>query len=569
MSQTLPAWAEEMRDLFRSGSVSQFILHGNIYDLVPGPDRKMYALKAFLDEVMFKSYDVVLYYNRGKGIVASRGGEDWSDFLQQAGGVEGSSLREPPKAMEVLDRYLLRALHLRALKEARGPRRVAVVIDFAEFVVPRGDPLQLGGEYSSSLIKVLGWANDPGIQQSNIATVLLAEGLHDLSQPVVENPHSAKLKIPLPDEPDMADYVQALAASQFPDLASRCEVPLEVLGRRLTGLSRVGARRVIALALNNEKTLTSAWLSRMKKDLIERECQGLLEFLESAFTLDHVAGHDAVKAWLREDTQLLKRGALHALPMGYLVAGRIGTGKTFLVSCWAGELGIPCVVFKNFRDKWVGATESNLEKIFSVLRALGQAVVFVDEADQMAGKREGGEGDGGLSGRVYGMLAKEMSDTRNRGKIIWVFATSRPDLLEVDLKRQGRLDIHFPLFPPETVAEMKALLLAVAKKYKFPLSEADLADLPEPRTLGGNEIEGILVRALRVFELQGEPKRPLKEILADVFKDVRPSAHAQKMEYMDWIAVKECTDARFLPPRFRDVPPAEVERNIQERRRFV
>jgi len=116
---------------------------------------------------------------------------------------------------------------------------------------------------------------------------------------------------------------------------------------------------------------------------------------------------------------------------------------------------------------------------------------------------------------------------------------------------------------------MKALLLAVAKKYKFPLSEADLADLPEPRTLGGNEIEGILVRALRVFELQGEPKRPLKEILADVFKDVRPSAHAQKMEYMDWIAVKECTDARFLPPRFRDVPPAEVERNIQERRRFV
>ena len=88
------------------------------------------------------------------------------------------------------------------------------------------------------------------------------------------------------------------------------------------------------------------------------------------------------------------------------------------------------------------ATESNLEKIFSVLRAIGQVVVFVDEADQMAGKREGGDNDSGLSGRVYGMLAKEMSDTRNRGKIIWVFATSRPDLLEVDLKRPGRLDVH-------------------------------------------------------------------------------------------------------------------------------
>ena len=69
------------------------------------------------------------------------------------------------------------------------------------------------------------------------------------------------------------------------------------------------------------------------------------------------------------------------------MAGRIGTGKTYLVQCWAGELGIPCVVFKKFRDRWVGATESNLEKIFGVLRALGQVVVFVDEADQAAGRR--------------------------------------------------------------------------------------------------------------------------------------------------------------------------------------
>ena len=198
--------------------------------------------------------------------------------------------------------------------------------------------------------------------------------------------------------------------------------------------------------------------------MIERECQDLLEFMESQYSLDNLAGHEAVKAWLREDTQLLRNGILHALPMGYLIAGRIGTGKTFLIQCWAGELGIPCVVFKNFRDRWVGATESNLEEIFSVLHAVGQVVVFVDEADQAAGKRAGSDSDGGLSGRVYAMLAKEMSDTRNRGRIIWVFATSRPDLLEVDLKRQGRLDVHIPLFPPETPAEMQELMLAVARK---------------------------------------------------------------------------------------------------------
>jgi SpoVK/Ycf46/Vps4 family AAA+-type ATPase len=255
--------------------------------------------------------------------------------------------------------------------------------------------------------------------------------------------------------------------------------------------------------------------------------------------------------------------------MGYLIAGRIGTGKTFLVTCWAGELGIPCVVFKNFRDRWVGATESNLEKIFGVLRALGQVVVFVDEADQAAGKRGGGDTDGGLSGRVYSMLAKEMSETRNRGRIIWVFATSRPDLLEVDLKRQGRLDVHIPLFPPETPAEQRALLLAVVKKLKLPVSEADLPELPGSVALGGNELEGVLVRALRTWELASEPRQPLPQILLQVLKEVRPSAHTRKLEYMDLVAVKECTDARFLPARFRELDPDELEKRIEELRRFV
>jgi SpoVK/Ycf46/Vps4 family AAA+-type ATPase len=227
------------------------------------------------------------------------------------------------------------------------------------------------------------------------------------------------------------------------------------------------------------------------------------------------------------------------------------------------------VVFKNGRDRWVGATESNLEKIFAVLRALGQVLVFVDEADQAAGRREGGEGDGGLSGRVYAMLAKEMSDTRNRGRIIWVFATSRPDLLEVDLKRQGRLDVHIPLFPPETTEEKKALLLALARKLRFPLTDADLPPLDEITGLGGHELEGVLVRALRIHELAEAPKPSLQTVLGDVLKEVRPNPHTRKLEFMDLVAVKECTDARFLPARFREMSPEDLETRIDALRRFV
>ena len=571
-----PTWAAEMRDLFRSGSAAQFLLHGNVFDVVPHNGKPL-SVPAFLEQVMFASYDVVLRYDRSRGVRATRGGEDWGDWLQNALGREAATqtlMREPGSALELIDRYLLRTLNLQALPGATGkPKRIAVIIEFAEFVVPRGDALQLGGPFAANTVKVLGWANDPAVVQSNIVTVLLSEGLHDLNSLVVENPHAAALHLPLPTDADMLTYVRSLLTSQFPDLAAKCDVPLETLAARLTGLSRVGARTAIALALGNDKRITAAWLAEIKKELIERECQGLLDFVESPFTLDNVAGHDAVKAWLREDTELLKRGALRALPMGYLIAGRIGTGKTFLVQCWAGELGIPCVVFKNFRDRWVGATESNLEKIFAILRALGQVVVFVDEADQAAGKREGGDGDSGLSGRVYSMLAKEMSDTQNRGRILWVFATSRPDLLEVDLKRQGRLDVHIPLFPPETGPEREALLLAIARKLKFPLAAGDLPPFADDVTLGGNELEGVLVRALRIHELSqaspDAPKRPIKEVLVDLLREVRPNPHTRKLEYMDLVAVKECTDVRFLPPRFRDLTPEVLEERLDSLRRFV
>ena len=66
-----------------------------------------------------------------------------------------------------------------------------------------------------------------------------------------------------------------------------------------------------------------------------------------------------------------------------------------------------------------------------------------------------------------------------------------------------------------------------------------------------------------------EPKRPVKDVLAELLREVRPSPHTRKLEYMDLVAVKECTDVRFLPARFRDLTPEEIEARIDELRRFV
>ena len=101
MSHELPRWASEMRDLFRSGSAAQFLLHGNVFDVVPS-NGKLLSVPAFLEQVMFATYDVVLRYDRSRGVRATRGADDWADWLQAALGKESSSLtltREPGAAL--------------------------------------------------------------------------------------------------------------------------------------------------------------------------------------------------------------------------------------------------------------------------------------------------------------------------------------------------------------------------------------------------------------------------------------------------------------------------------------
>jgi len=602
---TLPAWAEEMRQVFRAGATSQFVLHGNVFDLVPAPDGKggtsFVALADFLTGTMFQPFDVVVRYDRGRGLRieppdpgrtdAYKPVEEVLRFLKGVDAFRGAPAafdavadklerldlrdqlpRDPKRALEIVDRVLAFARRRAKVQDGKvvgSPLRVAVVLDYAHFIAPQGDPIYVA-DLSQTLIQIQDWAANPEVTSSFVATVLITENLADLNRSLVETPYSAKIRIPLPGSEEIHAYVRELVPDEA-EFAKASEVTRDVLADKLVGLSRVSVRTLVKRALTSGERITGAYLTRMKKELIEKEAAGRLEFLETERSLDDVAGHDEAKAWLRSDAVLLKRGRTQAIPMGYLLTGRIGTGKTYLVECLSGEIGIPCVEMKNFREKWVGATEGNLEKVFSILHALGQVIVFVDEADQMTGRRGGGDSDSGLSGRVYGMLAKEMSDTRNRGKIIWIFATSRPDLVEVDLKRQGRLDVHIPLFPPGDAAGRAGLFAAMAHKLKLVIKPDELPRLPDNDQLGGNEMEGILVRALRVYETdkdaeeQGKGKaKPLPACVEEAISDFRPSAHVERLELMDLLAVKECTDTRFLPERFRKLTLAQVNARIEQ-----
>ena len=90
-----------------------------------------------------------------------------------------------------------------------------------------------------------------------------------------------------------------------------------------------------------------------------------------------------------------------------------------------------------------------------------------------------------------------MGNTDYRGKIIWFLITSRPDLLPIDLKRQGRAEEHLALFYPETVEAKAELFRTLQRKLEIKVKDFPLGDLFKGlrSEMSGADIEAILVRA--------------------------------------------------------------------------
>ncbi len=542
-----PAWAAQLADLYFSGTTAAFVLHGNTNDLfrIGGDNPRYGVLAEFLAEQLFGRWSLVLHYDLGRGLRAFAGRDEQrlKDMVALAnkklGDISALS-REPAATFAVLDRFVRN--NIMTTDEER--LSLAVIMEQASYVFPSGEPGRLSLQSSAQLVTMLNWAMSPHVKRLNMAFVLVDEKLADLSDRLAGNPHVAAIEVPLPDEREREAFIRAslgeAAIESFSDFA------IAELAHLTAGISLTDLNVLIQSARESGKRLDSTVFRALKKRLLERQCRGLLEFIEPRWTLDTVVGHEAAKTRLREDGQLLKRGALDSLPMGYLVCGPVGTGKSFLAQCVSGELGVPCVILKNFRSKYVGETEGNLERVLSVLRAMGPVVVVVDEADAALGSRDQ-EGDSGTSSRVFAMIAAQMGDTRYRGQIIWMLLTARPDLLPIDLKRQGRAEVHIPLFYPTDEAELRQMFVILAKKLGSRVAIEDVPAITQRGHLSGADIEGMVGRAWRA-SLLGGADHITREALAEVIAQFMPSTQGLERELQETAAILECTDRQFLPP---------------------
>ncbi len=537
----LVTWAKQVASEYESGATGCFLLHGNINDqfVMPIKDEpRLGRLQDYLIEVLLPQFDLVFTYDLGYGVRVEKGAE----HLEKWGGKERITSGSALPSIRSLGQYLLYARNLAAIgKEAP---KVAIILKQAHLIVP-SIPNALNYELNSLASVIQSWASDISLQDHGQAAFILTDQLHNVHSLVSQNPRMSLIDIPLPEASELELALETLRPT-CPKALEVFSDDLSLPAARLKGASISAIENLLKKRHHDNAPLQNSDLAALKKQLIEGECEGLIDFVEPKRNLGDYLGMPDVLQWLRNDLDLWRNGHTQALPMGYLFCGPVGTGKTYLAECLAGEAGVPVVTLKNFRDRWVGSTEANLEKIFSLLHALGKCIVFVDEADQALGSRSASSGDSGVSSRVYSMIAKKMSDTDNRGKLLWVLASSRPDLIEVDLKRPGRIDVKIPIFPATNKKEGLALTLALCKRRGLNTDEVKEDDLlPHiPELLTPGAAEALSVKAYRLFKLG---KITEVEAITQAFSQYRPAISPAVIKEQMRLAAEEATEKSFIP----------------------
>jgi transitional endoplasmic reticulum ATPase len=605
----LPAWADDLRRRYLRGEASMFVLHGNVFDSVVH-QQKMLGLTEFLTDVLLKdAKDTIAVYNLATGI----------RFAKRVASVDGLGelllASGKDKALAALERLLV------------ASARVAVVLEYGETIAPAGDPTFQADGDRAAIVTLHRWSFLPEIERGDNVLLLISENLSELAPKIVSNPKVAVVQVPMPDrdtrrevarlsDPRLsdkdvdryADITAGLKSIQINSILAPPPTPVEEAAEReafiagilgggpdaterakklaalTAGLEREEVRKLLAPGApqpaaaavspaERARQEADRLIARRKREILERECFGLVEFVEPEHGFEVVGGMDEVKKDLLLIAESIREGRTSRVPMGILFTGPMGTGKTFVAEAFAKECGLTTIKLKNFRSKWVGATEGNLEKILTVIRAIGQVVVIIDEGDRAFGSTET-ESDGGTSSRVIARIKEFMSDTSNRGRILFLVMTNRPDRLDVDLKRAGRLDRKIPFLYSQTAEEVENVARAVVRKDRIK-TEVDFAAIRDgfsQKLVGYSnaDVEAVLLMANDDAARQaGEDAPVTTDHLMRAAADYFPSRDAELLEYMELLAVFEASSRRLLPAKYASMTSEELDLRLRALRIIV
>src|SRR5579884_1230318 len=491
--QRKPTWY--FRDYitsFRASEAHCFILYGD----VGGYAYESLSQRAFLLAALSGRCEVVVVYNRAAGVsLASPSMEetalkflgmdteeaaqddpyDVSRLLAASRGApppkqEESGLpraQRPQDALNLLER-LLRS------KEAFG--KVAVVLDYADTICPPADKSTMPPDALDLLVTLQLWGTDSSLGRQNNPIFLITRQLSDIHPDLRASGSGYKaIEISLPDSAERLEYLQ-----WYLEQREKKKKPIRLIDLTIEEMAQLTAglnlRHLEDILLLGAKAngVTRSLLKGQKDAIIATQFSEVAEMIEplpQGFAA--LGGMDRLITWSKaEMITPLRAGRAVDAAKGVLLVGPPGTGKTFFVRALSYELGFNAVALRaeNVLGGIVGESERKLKQFFNFARALAPVAIFVDELDQSDMSRRGTGSGNPVAANLFNAMLQFMSDETLRGKVVVIFASNRPDLIDPALLRFGRVDAIIPVLLPDEDAR-REIVLAQARSQRCEIDE--------------------------------------------------------------------------------------------------
>jgi len=529
-------WYNEFLNKYKAGISHEFLFYFNVRDLVDNyRNIDRYIYEEFIKQ---RNFGIVAFYDISRGLTFFEPGMEREFHIVTGNEAADFMHSMPSKIFPYLDRALRNT-------------KMALFIDHAEKIVPAGDMAGMSLEERMALIWMCEWSVSPKISSVGSAIFMLADNLADISREALKSSYRIEpVLIELPGENERREYIEFLLKNG--DV--KMDITPEEFAKLSSGLSKKSIKDIKLKAEAEGVPISFDFIKEKKHAVLKKEYGDVLEFIYPEIGFEDIGGMEKAKNYLMKNVvQPIKKGDLRRVPMGILLCGPSGTGKTLLVNALAKSSGFNCVKIDMSRilGQYVGESEKNFKKCLLGAQSQQPVIVFVDEIDT-AFKR-GDSGDSGVSRNIFSEFLQFTGNTNNRGKVIFIAATNRPDLLDPALKRAGRFDKKIPVLLPET-AERAEVFKIMMKKYGFETCITDFTPFAE-RTDGytGAEVEVVVRKA---YEIVNEDECANAIITSEILKEaiLRCRPATQQIQFMTMLALEECDDQDLLPEKYKTLP---------------
>lgn len=509
---SIPDWMSTLESRLKSSVSHAFLLDGNIRDyftddigLIEGMVTSLLNEHDFRTIVLYDRAHGVTFYDDAYG--ASRREEYKRAFI--------SECKEARQALDIPGGQSIPTDPVELLRIAEwqfnkpigkdDQRSMLLITDYQDMLTPSAEPAQMRPDEREMAIILSDMCRSQTADAYGSCLIMLCDESIDVNQRLRDTSSRIdRITVPQPDtetrlsfimkykdkdewklengrsvfaeDDDEAAYPVTMRDSkEFVDRDTadpqQTGVTIEYLATNTAGLSNMQVENIILSAVASELPISKRLVKDIKNEIIRKDYQEVIEQLDPHGGFASLGGMEKVKDYFkRRVIAPIRNGELETVPMGVLLMGPAGTGKTALAKAVAYESGMNCISLNlnKILDKYVGSSERNLDRALRCAMDMQPTILFIDEIDEALPHRHTQGNNGGVNGRINKRMLEFLSDTSHRGQVVVLAATNYPEKVDTAMIRTGRFDARIPMFAPDMFERMDILRIQAASKgYSF------------------------------------------------------------------------------------------------------